>query len=70
MRDLGGGSRCRGWQAGEEATKIVQIRAFFQLQVKVLLGEIEVGEAVLIHEFDDFADFLEFHDKRRLVVGE
>jgi hypothetical protein len=38
--------------------------------MKVLLREVEVGEAVLIHEFDDFADFLEFHGKSRLVVGE
>jgi hypothetical protein len=28
-----------------------------------------VGEPVLIHEFDDAADFLEFHGERRFGVG-
>jgi hypothetical protein len=37
--------------------------------VKVLFGEVEVGEPVLIHEFDDSTDFLEFHVLRRLGVG-
>jgi hypothetical protein len=37
--------------------------------VKVLLGEVKVSEAVLIHEFDDATDFLEVHSEGRLGVG-
>jgi hypothetical protein len=29
--------------------------------MKVLLGEVEMSEPVLVHEFDDSADFLEVH---------
>lgn len=56
------------WESGKQTFEIVEIRAFFQFQMKVLLGEVEVGEPVLIHEFDDSTDFLEFHVLRRLGV--
>jgi hypothetical protein len=59
----------RGRQGGEQAAEVVEVGAFFQLEVKVLLGEVEVGEPVLIHEFDDAADFLEVHGERRFGVG-
>jgi hypothetical protein len=52
----------------EEAAEVIEIRAFLELEVKVLLGEVEVSEAMLIHEFDDAADFLEFHGAEGLGV--
>ena len=52
----GGGS---GGQAGEQAAEVIDVGAFFQLEVKVLLGEIEKSETVLVHELDDSTDFLE-----------
>jgi hypothetical protein len=67
LRGVGG--RATGGECGHEAAEIVKIRAFFQFQVKVLFGEVEVGEPVLIHEFDDSTDFLEFHGEKELVVG-
>jgi len=63
----GGGSRS-GRQAGEQATKIIKIRAFLELEVEVLLGEIKEGEPVLVHEFDNAADFLEVHGEKRFGV--
>ena len=54
----------RGWQSGEQAAKIIKVGTLFQFEMKVLFGEIEVSEAVLIHEFDDATDFLEFHDEK------
>jgi hypothetical protein len=51
------------WEACEQAAEIVQVRTFLKLEVKVLFGEVEVGEPVLIHEFDDSTDFLEVHGK-------
>ena len=54
----------RGGKGGKEAAEVVEVGAFFQLEVEVLLGEIEMSEAVLIHEFDDATDFLEFHDEK------
>jgi hypothetical protein len=59
----------RGRQGGEQAAEVVEVRAFFEFEVKVPFGEVEVGEPVLIHELDDAADFLEFHGERRLGVG-
>jgi hypothetical protein len=29
--------------------------------MKVLFGEVEHGQAMLVHQFNDFTDFLEFH---------
>ena len=64
-RSGGGGRRVgrgrAGGHGGEQAAEVVEVRAFFELEVKVLLGEVEVGEPVLVHEFDDSTDFLEFH---------
>jgi hypothetical protein len=63
----GGGRVSRGVAGGkgrEQTAEIVKVGTFFQLEVKVLLGEVEMGEPVLIHEFDDAADFLEFHDEK------
>jgi hypothetical protein len=57
-----------GRKAGEKTSEIIKVRAFFQFEVKVLFGEVEVGQPVLIHEFDDSADFLKFHDKQRFGV--
>jgi hypothetical protein len=34
--------------------------------MKVFLGEIEKSEPVLIHEFDDAADFLEVHGGKKV----
>jgi hypothetical protein len=59
----------RGRERGEQAAEIIEVRAFLEFEVKVPFGEVEVGEPVLIHEFDDAADFLEFHDERRFGVG-
>jgi alpha-D-ribose 1-methylphosphonate 5-triphosphate synthase subunit PhnI len=59
----------RGGEGGEQAAEVVEVAAFFELEVKVPFGEVEVGEPVLIHELDDAADFLEFHSGRRLGVG-
>lgn len=59
---------CSG-KGGEEAAEIIQVSAFFQLEVEVPFGQVEVGEPVLIHEFDDSTDFLEFHVIRRFEFG-
>jgi hypothetical protein len=40
--------------------------ALLELEVKVFLGEVEEGEAMLVHELDDAADFLEFHGAVRV----
>ena len=56
-RSGGGGGR----KAGEQAAEVVEIGAFFQLQVKIFFAEVEQGEPVLVHEFDDFADFRKVH---------
>lgn len=37
--------------------------------MKVLFGEVKLSEAVLIHELDDAADFLQVHSGRVLGVG-
>ena len=57
-----------GRKSGKEAAEVIEVSPLFELEVKVLLGEVEVGEPVLIHEFDDAADFLEVHDERGLKV--
>lgn len=65
----GGGGR---WQAGEKTAELIHVSTFFQLEVKILLGEIEERESVLIHEFYDATDFLEVHGARKgwmLVEG-
>ena len=59
-------ARRAGWREGRGDRRI---GAFFQLEVKVLLGEVEESEPVLIHEFDDATDFLEVHGEGRLGVG-
>jgi hypothetical protein len=61
-------SRC-GRQAGKEAPEVIEVSAFFQFELKVLFREVELREAVLVHEFDDSTDFLEFHGKKRFGVG-
>ena len=50
-----------GGQAGKQATQVIEIRALLEFQMKVLLGEVEMSEAMLVHEFDDSTDFLEVH---------
>ena len=54
----------RGRKSGEQAAEVVEVGTFFQLEVEVLLSEVEMSEAVLIHELDDATDFLEFHDEK------
>ncbi len=64
-----GACGCGGRKRGHERAKVIEVSTFFQFQVKVLLGEVEVGEPVLIHKFDNSANFLEVHGVRRLGVG-
>ncbi len=56
-------NRGGGGQAGKQAAEIIEIRALLEFQMKVLLGEVEMSEAMLVHEFDNSTDFLEFHGK-------
>lgn len=60
-----GGSRSGG-DGGEQAAQVVEVGTFFQFQVEILLGEVEMGEPVLVHEFDDSTDFLEFHGRKKV----
>ncbi len=54
----------RGGKSGKQAAEIIEVGTLLQLEVEVLLGEVEMSEAVLIHKLDDATDFLEFHGEK------
>lgn len=56
--------------AGREAPEGICIHSLLEHELEVFLGEVEMGEPVLIHEFDDVTDFLEVHDVCRLGLSE
>lgn len=62
------GDGCR--KAGKQSAQLIDIAAFLELELEVLLGEIELGKTMLVHELDDAADFLEVHDEKELMMGE
>ena len=64
-RGCRGECRCLpGGKSGKQAAQVIEVGPLFELEVKVLFGEVEMGEPVLVHEFDDSADFLEVHDEK------
>ena len=54
-------SRGNGWQRGKNRPELFGIGTLFQGQVEVLFGQVEHGQTMLVHQFDDFTDFLEVH---------
>jgi hypothetical protein len=62
-----GSGRCR--HTSKQSAQLVNIAAFLELELEVLLGEVKLGKTVLVHELDDAADFLEVHDEKELVLG-
>ena len=66
--DRGGGGLLGG-QGGKKAAEVLKVRAFLEFEMKVLLGEVEMSEPVLVHEFDDSTDFLEVHGYEDWELG-
>ncbi len=44
------------------------LRAFFEFQIYPLFFEVEISELMLVHELDDFTNFLKIHSSYWLVV--